>query len=112
MEQLTPVHETITLVTGGNDCEDEPAKPAEAIVKSYGELIDDAKMKCQSVTVSSICPRISLNNEELQNKIDFVNAGLVASCNDKEGATFSDRTPSFRLIDGLVRLCELVQCTQ
>ena len=99
VEQLTPGYETIT---GGNDCEDEPARPTEAIVKSYGELIDAAKMKCQSVTVSSICPRISSNNEELQNKIVSVNAGLVASCNDKESVTFSDSTPSFRLSDGSI----------
>ena len=59
VEQLTPGYETITLVTGGNDCEDEPARPAEAIVKSYGELIDAAKMKCQSVTSSvDWCARV------------------------------------------------------
>ena len=102
VEQLLPGYETITLVTGGNDCEDEPAKLAEAIVTSYCELIDAAKMKCQSVTVNSICPRISSNNEELQNNIVSVNAGLVASCNDKEGVTFSESTPSFRLSDGSI----------
>ena len=57
-------------------------------------------MKWHSVTISSNCQCISSNKEELQNKIDSVNAGLVASCNDKEGVTFSDSTPSFSLIDG------------
>ena len=100
VEQLTPGYESVTLIIGGNDCEAKPPKPAETIVKSYRELIDAAQEKCQRVTVSSICPRLS--SDEVQDKIDSVNAGLVASCSEKEGVDFVDVTSSFRLADGSI----------
>ena len=55
VEQLTPGYESVTLIIGGNDCEAKPPKPAEAIVKSFCELIDAAQEKCQRVTVSIQC---------------------------------------------------------
>jgi hypothetical protein len=100
VENLTPGYETITLVVGGNDCDATTPKPVEEIVKSYSQLIDVAKEKCQTVRVSSICPR--LISTDVQEKIDSVNAGLVATCSEKKETEFMDVTPCFRLEDGSV----------
>ena len=103
VEKLTPGYETITLVVGGNDCQADPPIPAEDIVKSYSELIDAAQKKGHTVTVSSICPRIPKEiGDKLQEKIDCVNAGLLATCNDKKDIKFVDVTPTFHLADGSI----------
>ncbi len=88
----------ITIVAGGEDCDADPSVSAQDITESYRHLIRDAKEKCENVVVSSICPRLS--STETQEKIDAVNAGLTAACNDMDGVTFLDSTPSFCLEDG------------
>ena len=93
VKQLTPGYES--LIIGGNDCEAKPPKPAEAIVKSYRELIDAAQEICQGL--HSICPWLS--SDEVQ---DSLNAGLVASCSEKDGVDFVHMTSSFRLADGSI----------
>ncbi len=88
----------ITIVAGGEDCDADPSATAQDITESYRHLIRDAKEKCENVVVSSICPRLS--STETQEKIDAVNAGLTAACNDMDGVTFLGSTSSFRLEDG------------
>ena len=76
VDGLTPGYESIILIVGGNDCDANPPKEAEAIVQSYSERIDSTRKKCQKVKVTSICPRLS--SKEVQDKIDkidSVNAG-------------------------------------
>ena len=100
VEQLTPGYESVTLLVGGNDCEAKPIKSADAILKSYSELIDVAKEKCQTVKVSSICPR--LNSKDVQDRIDAVNAGLVTACNERTDVKFMNLSPLFHLADGTI----------
>jgi hypothetical protein len=89
----------LSLVIGGNDCDKNPPKPAKDIVEKYGELISAAKEKARSVTVSSICPRFQSKN--VQQCIESVNAGLIATCNEM-GVNYADSTPCFRLGDGTI----------
>ena len=52
----------IVLVAGGNDCNPRDSanrREPRAIVDQYKSLVNLCKTKSQSVTVSSICPRIS-----------------------------------------------------
>ena len=91
-------YDHMALVVGGNDCASNP-KSADELVVEYSQLIDKAKTKCEKVTVSSICPR--MESEETQQKIDAVNAGLVACCGEKQ-VIYADSTPSFRLSDGSI----------
>ena len=100
VEDLTPGYETISLVVGGKDCVTNPEKPADDIVKSYCEMIDSAKNKCQNVKVTSMCPVLVQDN--VQEKVDAVNAGLLACCNDKENVEFVDVSPVFQLADGSI----------
>ncbi len=79
----------ITIVAGGEDCVADPSASAPDITESFRQLIRDAKEECESVVVSSICPRLS--STETQDKIDAVNAGLNAVCNDMDGVTFLSR---------------------
>ena len=65
----------ITIVAGGEDCDADPSASAQDITESYRQLIRDAKEKCESVVVSSICPR--LYSTETQDKIDAVNSRLT-----------------------------------
>ncbi len=57
---------------------------AHAIVRAYGAFIDCAKEKAKVVTVSSILPKLASNC-----KTEAVNAGLLATCNEK-GASFAN----------------------
>jgi hypothetical protein len=98
VEQLNSGYDTITLVVGSNDCVKDTPETPEEIVKSYSELIDNAKGKCQNMTVSSMPPR--LNPPEIQEKVDSVNAGLLAVCNERESVSFIDTTSIFKLADG------------
>ena len=87
---MTPGYENVTLVVRGNDCQAGPPKPAEDIVKFYSELTDAAQRKGHTVS------------ENIQEKIHSVNAGLVATSNDKQGITFVDMTHIFHLVDGSI----------
>ena len=100
VENLNPGYESITLVVGGNDCGASSPKPAENIVSSFGGLIDSAKSKSQDVIVTSICPR--LTSEDTQERIEAVNAGLLAICNEREKVEFRDLSNIFKLADGSV----------
>ena len=70
-----------------------------SVCAAFASVIDAAKAKASTVTVSSVCPR--LKTADITNKIDAVNAGLVTLCADKK-VIFADSTPSFMLGDGSV----------
>ena len=76
-----------------------PSTPAPTVIDAFASVIDAAKAKASTVTVSSVCPR--LKTADITNKIDAVNAGLVTLCADKK-VIFADSTPSFTLGDGSV----------
>ncbi len=98
----TNVYNRIILVTGGNDCDpkDNAKKQTAAeIVEQYRSLVRTCKEKAKSVTVSSVCPRVS--TDEVKSQIESVNAGLKVMC-DTEDVTFIDSTTSFHLADGTV----------
>jgi hypothetical protein len=50
------------------------------------------------VNTSSVLPRFRHDKPDLQGKIDLVNTGLQALCQE-EGATFVNNAPSFKLMD-------------
>lgn len=97
----------LTIVTGGNDCDSKTPADAVKIVSEYKELIQSALSKASSITVSSVCPR--LTSTQTQETIEAVNAGLVAVCNEHEAVTFTDNTPSFKLCDGSINDGYLLQ---
>jgi len=97
---------SLTIVVGGNDCDSIPPIPADKIVETYSNMIDDAKSKARSVIVSSVCPR--LKSPEVIDKITAVNAGLQVVCETK-GVTFADSTSSFYLQDGSINDGYLLQ---
>ena len=99
VEKIPSHYGHIALVIGGNDCESKPQKNPTEIVEDYSKLIDRVKAKADSVTVSSICPRQVSN--DVQQTIDAVNAGLIATCSEKE-VTYADSTPCFKLSDGTI----------
>ena len=100
MEDLSPGYDTITLAIGGHACATDPSSSADNIVNLYSSLIESAKNKCEKVTVSSIPP--GLSNDTSQEKIDSINAGLLAVCNEKDSVNFIDVSPVFHLADGTV----------
>ena len=91
-------YEHITLAVGENDYNTKPAVSPANVVASYHHLLDTAKAKAASVSVSSICPR--LNSEPTRDTVESINAGLQVICSEKDGVTFVDNTPSFMLADG------------
>ena len=100
VDNISEKHSRIVLVSGGNDCDEKNANPADIIGK-YRELTKCAKTKANHVTVSSICPRIKPNNAPLCGIIETVNAELQVMCDD-EGVTYVDNTSSFHLADGTI----------
>ncbi len=73
------------------------------IVDRYKSLVTLCKLKASTVTVSSVCPRISsicseIPNAEVAARIDAVNAGLQVMCGE-ENVTSVDNAPSFHLKD-------------
>ena len=91
-------YDRAVLCIGGNDCDPRDLSTKEepsVIVDRYEELIKLCKQKANSVTVSSVCPRIS-DNRDVMARIDSVNAGLQV-LNGQENATFVDNTTSFHL---------------
>ena len=99
ISELSSGYDTITVVAGGNDCDTSPSTPAPMVIDAFASVIDAAKAKASTVTVSSVCPR--LKTADTTNTIDAVNAGLVTLCAEKD-VIFADSTPSFTLGDGSV----------
>ena len=99
INEMSSGYDSITVVAGGNDCDTSPPTPAPTVIDAFASVIDAAKAKASTVTVSSVCPR--LKTADITNKIDAVNAGLVTLCADKK-VIFADSTPSFTLGDGSV----------
>ena len=99
ISELSSGYDTITVVAGGNDCDTSPSTPAPTVIDAFASVIDAAKAKASTVTVSSACPR--LKTAGTTNTIDAVNAGLVTLCAEKD-VIFADSTPSFTLDDGSV----------
>ena len=99
ISELSSGYDTITVVAGGNDCDTSPSTPAPTVIDAFASVIDAAKAKASTVTVSSVCPR--LKTADTTNTIDAVNAGLVTLCTDKD-VIFADSKPSFTLGDGSV----------
>ena len=97
--ELSSGYDTITVVAGGNDCDTSPYTPARTVIDAFASVIDAAKAKASTVTVSSVCLR--LKAADTTNTIDAVNAGLVTLCADKD-VIFADSKPSFTLGDGSV----------
>ena len=99
ISELSSGYDTITVVAGGNDCDTSLSTPAPTVIDAFASVIDAAKAKASTVTVSSVCPR--LKTADTTNTIDAVNAGLVTLCAEKD-VIFADSTPSFTLGDGSV----------
>ena len=100
LDNETPEHfGEITIVVGGNDCQDD--KPVTDIVSAYKEVITIAKTKAPVIMISSILPRYSPDDTVTQQKIDTVNAELQATCEDA-GAQFINNDDVFRLRDGTI----------
>ena len=102
VDNISEKHSQIVLISGGNDCDEKNANPADIIGK-YRELTKCAKTKANHVllTVSSICPRIKPKNAPLCGIIETVNAELQVMCDD-EGVTYVHNTSSFHLADGTI----------
>jgi len=80
IQRMNNNYNNITLVVGGNDCSNQSHNQAGDIVRKYEELVDISRTKCKTVTVSSVCPRLSCDTT--QKKIESVNAGLLSLCAD------------------------------
>lgn len=91
-------YSNITLVIGGNDCEDTATTTAD-IVKIYTDLIGKAQQKSTHVTVASILPRHCPNAPDVSQRIDTVNAELQVSCTENN-CKYVDNNTSFKLQDG------------
>ena len=96
---LSRGYDNIAIITRANDCDRTDPPDAATIVQSYGQLIDHAKDKAKTVTVSSIPPR--LTPKETREKISAINAGLLTLCKEK-GTTFVDNDQYFVFPDGTI----------
>ena len=96
IRSLDKEYESLSLVVGGNDCAAKPGELPKDIVTLFGTLIDHVKEKSRKVKVASITPL--LTSEQVQEKIDAINAGLLTLCAEKD-AIFGDNMPPFRLGD-------------
>ena len=97
MSRCSESYDKTILVIGGNDCA-SPDSKTPSDMDDYKNLITSTKRVAKSITVSSICPRL---HTETQDIITAVNAGLQVMCQD-EGVGFIDNTSSFHLQDGSV----------
>ncbi len=96
---LSRGYDNIAIITRANDCDRTDPPDAATIVQSYGQLIDHAKDKAKTVTVSSIPPR--LTTKDTREKISAINAGLLTLCKEK-GTTFVDNDQYFVFPDGTI----------
>ena len=88
----------LIILVGGNDCDGQsPSTDVTNLLAQYRDLIADAKMLADSVTICSVCPR--QRSAEVSACIAALNAGLVDLCCEME-VEFLDNDPSFYLKDG------------
>ena len=71
---------SVTLVVGGNDCaaRTDP-EPVAELVQKYIDMTKEAKHLADDIRTSTVIPRI-IDNENVSERIDAVNAGLVSMC--------------------------------
>ena len=86
----------ITIVVGGNDC-DQPDYDVTKLIDQYRELIESAKMRADTVTVSSVCPRNKSGTTS--ERIVALNTGLQTLTTDT-GVHYADNDTAFYLRDG------------
>ena len=91
-----------TIVVGTNDCASQD--DAETILSDYKFLLQAAKEKADTVTVSSVCPRT--DDTEAQGRVDIVNAELAVLCADMD-CEFVNNDNNFKTSDGSVNDCYL-----
>ena len=89
-------YENVVVVVGTNDCANLENDNIENVVKSYSELIDEAKNIAVNTVISSIIPR-----SDVRESIDIFNDELRKLCDEKR-CTFVDQTPVFTLRDDSV----------
>ena len=88
----------LIILVGGNDCDGQsPSTDVTNLLAQYRDLIADAKMLADSVTICSVCPQ--QRSAEVSACIAALNAGLVDLCCEM-GVEFLDNDPSFYLKDG------------
>lgn len=92
----------ISMVVATNDCASQD--DAESILTDYKLLLQAAKEKAVTVTVSSVCPRT--DDSEAQCRVDMVNAELAVLCADT-GCDFTNNDNNFKTADGSVNDCYL-----
>ena len=88
----------ITLVVGTNDVASQPAQEMDSVLDQYRLLLEKASSMAQKVTVSSVLPRL----DETKDRVDLLNAGLVALCREMPQVTYINNDTSFKLQDGEV----------
>jgi hypothetical protein len=89
-------YEKIIVVGGGNDCEKDSNSTSD-INSSIQSLVNKAKEKTKSVTVSSILPRPK--KPECHLKMDHVNENTRKVGNDSHSYEFVDNDKTFKLAD-------------
>ena len=101
LENMNSQLDELIVVVGGNDCDEESREAGSVhdILETYDSLIEIAKTKADSITVSSICPRNTA--VKTQTSIDALNAGLQDLCATK-GCEYVDQRGSFTLGDGSI----------
>ena len=97
MEHNNKRYEKITVVAGGNNC-DNPDATVEDISNAAVGVIDQALRISKNVSFSSILPRNDKGATLL--KIENVNPAIKQKLNPYHNVEFIDNEPSFRLADG------------
>ena len=71
---------SVTLVVGGNDCaaRTDP-EPVAELVQKYIDMTKEAKRLADDIRISTVIPRTT-DNENVSERIDAMNAGLVYMC--------------------------------
>jgi len=92
----------VTIVVGTHDCASQD--DAEPILNDYKFLLEAAKDRADSVTVSSVCPRT--DDTEVQERVDIVNAELAVLCAEMD-CEFVNNDNNFKTSDGSVNDCYL-----
>ncbi|CAH1785547.1 unnamed protein product [Owenia fusiformis] len=87
-------YDHIYLQVASNDCAERD--DVKLISEDYALLIKTAKQLCNSLTVSSVTPR--LNDLTVQERINQLNGFLLCHCQD-EAVTFNDNDINFKLRD-------------
>ncbi len=90
-------YKTITLICGTND--NVTKRPIHKIMDDYKSTIQEAKLRAETVVVSSVLPRTDENAD--MSKIDNVNQLLVTLVNET-GCQFVNQDTNFRYRDDSV----------